>query len=119
MDKATLKPWTVYAAPLRKPPFDSPIVEIRDAKGRAVIPWTGFDATGLSPQKQKKLAQSICGAVNAYDKLKRDNETLLKTLKACSHALRSYQYGNSSEELAEEMADAADAAIKQAEEGKG
>jgi hypothetical protein len=36
---------------------------------------------------------------------------LLKTLIAASHALRSYQYGNASTELAQEIADAADIAI--------
>ena len=36
---------------------------------------------------------------------------LTETLRAASHALRSYQYGNSSEELAEEMADKIDAVI--------
>ena len=36
---------------------------------------------------------------------------LVATLKAASHALRSYQYGNSASDLAEEMADKIDAVI--------
>ena len=36
---------------------------------------------------------------------------LLKVAEAASHALRSYQYGNSSPELAEEMVDALEVAI--------
>jgi hypothetical protein len=36
-----------------------------------------------------------------------------KLLEAASHALRSYQYGNASEELAEEMADCIDEALKE------
>lgn len=40
---------------------------------------------------------------------------LLAVLKAAEKALRSYQYGNSSPELAEEIADAASKAIANAE----
>jgi hypothetical protein len=39
---------------------------------------------------------------------------LLKVLQAASHALRSYQYGNASTELAQSTADACDAAIAKA-----
>ena len=39
---------------------------------------------------------------------------LLKTLRAASHALRSYQYGNAATDLARSTADACDAAIVKA-----
>jgi hypothetical protein len=46
------------------------------------------------------------------------NAALLKgVLAAAGQALRSYQYGNASTELAEEIADAVDAAIAKAKEG--
>lgn len=38
-------------------------------------------------------------------------ESLVTALTGASHALRSYQYGNSSTELAEEIADACDEAL--------
>jgi histidinol-phosphate/aromatic aminotransferase/cobyric acid decarboxylase-like protein len=38
---------------------------------------------------------------------------LVATLKAASHALRSYQYGNSATDLAQEMADSIDAVIEE------
>jgi hypothetical protein len=38
-------------------------------------------------------------------------ERFVKLLRASSSALRSYQYGNSSSELAEEIADAIDIAV--------
>lgn len=41
-------------------------------------------------------------------------EPLVKTLRAAIHALRSYQYGNSSTELAQEIADAGDEALRAA-----
>lgn len=39
---------------------------------------------------------------------------LLEALQAASHALKSYQYGNASTELAQTVAEAADAAIAKA-----
>jgi hypothetical protein len=42
----------------------------------------------------------------------RHREVLLKATEAAFHALRSYQYGNASPELAEEVADACEAALK-------
>ena len=44
-------------------------------------------------------------------RLTRDRAALLKIVRACSHALRSYQYGNVATDLAEEMADYCDKAI--------
>ena len=41
-----------------------------------------------------------------------------KVMTAAGHALRSYQYGNSSTDLAQEMADAIDAIIAPPPEGK-
>jgi hypothetical protein len=44
-----------------------------------------------------------------------DSSGLMTAAAAAVHALRSYQYGNSSPELAEEVADALEAAIKKAD----
>ena len=44
---------------------------------------------------------------------------LVKILESAKHALRSYQHCNSSPELAEEIADACDAALKAATPDKG
>jgi hypothetical protein len=42
---------------------------------------------------------------------------LLVTVEGAMHALRSYQYGNSSTELAESMADACEGALREAKGG--
>lgn len=64
------KPWYVYDGILR-PQFPTKIVEIADDNGDVVLPYTGFDATGLSHTAQLKLAQRICDAVNAHKKSRR------------------------------------------------
>ena len=92
---------------------------------RTPLPWrayVGFDGkssiraehyyigsmdSGIPNDENKANAAYIVRACNNF-------EEILKMLKAVTSALRSYQYGNSSEELAEEIADAADAAIKKA-----
>lgn len=61
------KPWYVYADKLR-PQFAARIVKVADANGDVVLPWVGFDATGLSHKAQIKLAQRIVDAVNAERK---------------------------------------------------
>ena len=42
------------------------------------------------------------------------NAKLVEVLKASMHAIRSYQYGNSATELAEEMADAYEKLLREA-----
>jgi hypothetical protein len=44
------------------------------------------------------------------------NQEIKQVLLACFHALKSYQYGNASPDLAEKMADAADKMIKRLQE---
>jgi hypothetical protein len=61
--KTFKKPWYVYHDQLCSQ-FKSRIVEIADANGDVVLPWPGFDATGLSHNAQIKLAQRIVDAVN-------------------------------------------------------
>lgn len=51
------------------------------------------------------------------DRLEADNAALRKIAAAASHALRSYQYGNASTELAESTADAIDAAMREGKSG--
>ena len=54
-----------------------------------------------------------CGRANAQ--VMAASKDLLKLLKAASYALRSYQYGNAAPDLAEEIANEADAVIARAE----
>ena len=46
-----------------------------------------------------------------------EDNTLREALEAASHALRSYQYGNASTELAKAIADKCDAALSRATKG--
>lgn len=55
------------------------------------------------------LAVAHVGGFTVVDKGERD--ALLAGIKGAAHALRSYQYGNSSPELARSAADALDAII--------
>lgn len=48
--------------------------------------------------------------------LKKQRDELVRILKICSHALRSYQYGNSAVDLAEECANVADDSIRNVED---
>ena len=52
------------------------------------------------------------------DALKADNGDLEKAIKACISALRSYQYGNCSSELAESIADMAQNIVNKVEARK-
>ena len=66
-------PWTVHVGKLR-PQFPTPIVEIYDANDDVVLPWSSFDATGLSGAKQKALARRIVNAVNAVTRKEDAND---------------------------------------------
>ena len=66
------KPWYVYADQLR-PNFKARIVEIADDNGDVVMPWVGFDATGLTHKAQIALAQRIVDAVNATKRKRGSN----------------------------------------------
>ena len=57
-------PWAVYADKLRPKFSDAKIVEVIDAVGETVLPWTGFDATGKTHKEQRALAKFIVDAVN-------------------------------------------------------
>jgi predicted xylose isomerase-like sugar epimerase len=62
---------------------------------------------GVSPKRAKADRALILRAVNSHD-------ALLSVIETASHALRSYQYGNSATDLAEEIANVCDAAVKEA-----
>jgi hypothetical protein len=66
--------------------------------------------SGLPIEEAKANAEFICRAVNNHD-------ALLNALQTALNALRSYQYGNASTELAESVADHVAAAIAAATEG--
>lgn len=57
-------PWRVYDAELRPKPFNTRVVEIHDANGYAVIPWSGFDQKRGSHTAKVLLARRICRAIN-------------------------------------------------------
>lgn len=57
-----------------------------------------------------------CWLTAELDKAEAQVRQLLTVLLGASHALRSYQYGNSAPDLAEEAANAIDAALAAAEE---
>lgn len=63
----------------------------------------------ITVKSQQKVTQIEGGGLPG------DSSGLMKAAAAAVHALRSYQYGNSSPELAEEVADALEAAIKKAD----
>lgn len=70
---------------------------------------------GMVSFNPNDVRERYCGACHAFhDDLLRSSSGLTKAAAAAVHALRSYQYGNSSPELAEEVADALEAAIKKA-----
>lgn len=58
------KPWRVYNGRLRPAPFDVRVIEIRDAGGKVVIPWSGFDQLDGSHTAKLRLARQIVKAVN-------------------------------------------------------
>jgi hypothetical protein len=57
------RPWSVYKGRLR-PEFPSRIVEVHDARGRAVLPWGAFDHL-MTFREKVRLAETIVKAVNA------------------------------------------------------
>jgi|ERR1044072_3538970 hypothetical protein len=103
--KATPRPWRLFSACLET---QTPILEIQDAKGKPVVKWSGFDGIDRSKRKVIANAELIVRAVNAYDEL-------LAACRAAYDALRSYQHGNASPDLAKEVADKLSGVIAKAE----
>lgn len=67
---------------------------------------------GLPPEQQQRIREgtdALMGDGPAPEAA--PSEALIKVVHAAAHALRSYQYGNASPDLAEEIADACDAAL--------
>jgi hypothetical protein len=82
------------------------VIEIIGPKGEVIVRWPGFDGSSVSGRKNKANARLIAAAPD-----------LLKACIAAQNALRSYQYGNSSPDLAKEVADFASAVITKAAGG--
>lgn len=96
-------------------------------------PFCGGEAKVLSGVPDGVFVQHICGwegfasemfgyrcsteaeAIVAWNRRSPD-PALVKALEAASHALRSYQHGNASHELAQEIADHCDAILTKARE---
>lgn len=66
-------------------------------------------------QSLEGLKVAAQAAMEKMDELRVERQALLDACKAASHALKSYQYGNASPDLAKEMAEYCDAAIAVAE----
>jgi hypothetical protein len=74
----------------------------------ALVAWLNADSrTTCVHVADMLLALKACAEAAA-----KERDKLRKALKGASHALRSYQYGNGSTELAQSIADACDAALE-------
>jgi hypothetical protein len=58
------RPWWVYNKPLRPQLSSAKIIEIKDANGKAVVPWPGFDDGHKSHTARLRLARFIVNVVN-------------------------------------------------------
>lgn len=104
MSGHTPGPWRTGDDPLD-------IVRSTSADEYRVIATVTDRAIEGTPAEAAANAQFIVTAVNCH-------ADLLQILRAASHALRSYQHGNASPDLAAEVADAVDYRIAKAE-GRG
>lgn len=59
------RPWRVYNKPLRPNLSKAKIIEVQDADGNAIIPWSGFDDSGIGSQAARlRLAKFIVRLAN-------------------------------------------------------
>ena len=106
LKQASPRPWNVF--------------ELRQQNkfgGQSFTSWEVDACNGLKAQWVAQLleradADLVVCAVNAYESDRAKIAALVTAAMAAGHALRSYQYGNAATELAEECADAIDAALK-------
>lgn len=99
------------------------VVDGRDAAGPFTVRAELQKAHGLMGDYQGDIVAEVqqnpsdplegLAKVNAH--LLAEAPELLKVAKAASHALRSYEYGNASSELAKEVADAIDEVTRRAQ----
>lgn len=85
-------PWRVYEGKLR-PRFPTHILEVQDSKGRAVVPWTGFDACDVPKSQRKANARLIAAAPELLEALreiaKGEGAFSLDPLTHCSNTVDS------------------------------
>ena len=62
-------------------------------------------------------SNSLSALNDSLMRVKAERDTLLQAAEAAFHALRSYQYGNASPDLAEEIADRLDLVLKLVKHG--
>lgn len=77
-----------------------------------------FAALEKNPHEQPDLLERIsytCIRIGQEMERRRNDESLLLLLQAAAHALRSYQYGNASPDLAEEVAEHIEALLAKRE----
>ena len=61
MVKHSPAPWKLYSEKLR-PKFPTPILEIQDKNGEALVAWSGFDGVNQSPARKLANARLIAKA---------------------------------------------------------
>ena len=100
------------------PPYDRELEELATILApTAHVAHTAALVERIAQRDKQIDAYNVNGFADAdamaekYLILDGEVKALRKVLGDASHALRSYQYGNSSEELAKEMADSCDAAL--------
>jgi hypothetical protein len=59
-------PWRVVCSLLR-PQFPTKIIEVCDAHGHTVLPWSALDDDGRPYAQRLRLARRIVAAVNAQE----------------------------------------------------
>ena len=123
--KHTPEPWDWYAYPdgalhLGTPHSGHLIVMDFVRRGmQGALPrfaeWNGDERGRFGGIMRSATAEMMAAHPDA--RLIKYAPEMLKNLRAAMQALRSYQYGNASPELAQEIADAAEALIRRVEEG--
>jgi len=115
--KFTPGPWAADHVQTECDEFPYHSYAVYDAQGRVIV-----DATNSQVGEIHQEGPDEDGHVDRWDEQGRRNCTaiaalpeLWQALKAASHALRSYQHGNTATDLAAEVADFADAALAKAE----
>ena len=68
MVKHSPAPWKLYSGKLR-PKFPTPIIEIHDKNGEAIVAWLGFDNVKQSPARKlvnaRLFAKALSGTIDA------------------------------------------------------
>jgi len=75
-------PWFVYNEPLRPQLGMQKIIEIQDAYGEAIVPWSGFDACDFPTKIKLANARFIAAAPETAAERDRLRETVRELIAA-------------------------------------